>query len=177
MARVIFIGIKKGFVNELFKLGSTVLFVFILLHYYSSLADLVPNRWTISRNSLEFIVFFLLWGALAFVFRFIRDGILLLFSVETNKKFDQWGGGVLAIGRGLIVCSLTLFMLLLSRSDYIHKLAKTSLTRKGLLPISVKLYSGMYNGVIHKLFSEEEINDEPFEVVQIQRTYKKHARR
>ena len=166
MARIVYIGIKTGFIIEFFKLAGILLAVFLLLHYYSSLAVIVPDRVPISKAGAQIFFFVLLWSAITFVFRLIREGVLLLFSVEANKKIDQWGGGILAVVRGLVICSLTLFLLLLAKSHYIEKLVKTSIAQRCVLNISVGIYTAVHNGFVSKFFPDEKINEEALAVVK-----------
>ncbi len=103
--RVIFISVKSGFVTEVFKILATVAAVFVSLHYFSLLAALAAKSVHVSIEILEFVFFLSLWGGVMLIMKFVRDGLLMLFKVQTtNQGVDQYGAGILAVGRGLLIC-------------------------------------------------------------------------
>src|SRR5208283_3498342 len=88
--RMIFVGVKNGFISEFFKFLGVVAAVFVSLHYYSFLAAWVAVKTNLSCDYWDLVMFAGLWVAVAVFFKFFRDSLLFLFKVETNHKgFDK----------------------------------------------------------------------------------------
>ncbi|MFA5059025.1 MAG: CvpA family protein [Candidatus Omnitrophota bacterium] len=156
--RIIYIGIKNGFVTELFKLLAVVSSIFISLHYYTKLADFLNEKIHLSLSVAEFIAFGSLWVIVMVVFKFLRDGFLMLLHIEAHSVLDRWGGLVLSVVRALLLCSLTLLFLTVTGVEYFKKNIDKSLTGERLLSLSPKIYEVSFNGLVKKFFPDEEIN-------------------
>ena len=74
--RMIFVGVKNGFISEFFKSLGVVAAVFVSLHYYSFLAAWAAQKTNISWDYWDLVMFAGLWFACAFFFKFFREGIL-----------------------------------------------------------------------------------------------------
>ena len=122
--RMIFVGVKNGFISELFKSIGVVTAVFVSLHYYS-----------------------------------FREGILLLFKVETTHQgFDKYAAGIVAVGRGILVCSLTIFLILLTHNGPVSRMTLRSYSYKISGRAAVGIYSFLYNNLVDKLFTGQHYN-------------------
>ena len=60
LIRIVFIGVRTGFVTELFKLFGVFCSVFVGLHYYTPLAALLAKKVDVSLGILECFFFVLL---------------------------------------------------------------------------------------------------------------------
>jgi uncharacterized membrane protein required for colicin V production len=157
--RMIFVGVKNGFISEFFKSLGVVASVFISLHFYSFLAAWLARKTNISWDYWELVIFALLWFAVSFFFKFFRDGILLLFKVETNHQgFDKYAAGVVAVGRGILVCSMTIFLLLLTYNGSLTRMTVHSYSYKIAGRAAVGTYSFLYRNLVDKLFAGEHYN-------------------
>ena len=159
--RIIFIGVKNGFVSELFKSIGVVVAVFISLHYYSFLAAWVALKTHFSWAWWDLAIFLVLWIVVTVFFNFFRDSLLLLFKVETTHQgFDKYAAGVVAVGRGILVCSLTIFAILLMHFGPTSRMAVHSYGYKIAGRAAVGTYSYLYKNLVDKLFSGEHYNVE-----------------
>lgn len=63
LLRICYIALKNGFVHEVFKLLATVAALYISLHYYNVLADVVRSRLNLKSESLARLIssFLLRW--------------------------------------------------------------------------------------------------------------------
>ncbi|MDE2222036.1 MAG: CvpA family protein [Candidatus Omnitrophica bacterium] len=157
--RMIFIGVKNGFLSEFFKFLGVVTAVFVSLHFYSYVAAWTAQKTHLSWGYWDLVVFACLWGLITLAFKFLRDGILLLFKVETTHEgFDKYAAGVVAVGRGLLVCSLTLFLILLIHNGPLTRMAVRSYSFKITGHAAVGTYSFLYNGLVDKLFPAGHYN-------------------
>jgi uncharacterized membrane protein required for colicin V production len=157
--RMIFVGVKNGFISEFFKSLGVVIAVFISLHYYSFLAAWGAQKTGFAWKYWDLVIFAVLWFAVAFFFKYVRDGILFLFKVETNHQgFDKYAAGVVAVGRGILVCSMTLFLILLTYNGPLTRMVLRSYSFKITGHAAVGTYSFLYHHLIDKLFVGEHYN-------------------
>jgi len=157
--RMIFTGVKNGFISEFFKSLGVVASVFVSLHYYSFLAAWISLKSNITWDYWNVVVFAGLWLVVSFFFKFFRDGVMLLFKVETNHQgFDKYAAGVVAVGRGILVCSLTMFLILLTYNVPLRLMTLRSYSYKIAGHAAVSTYSFLYNHLVDKLFAGEHYN-------------------
>jgi uncharacterized membrane protein required for colicin V production len=157
--RMIFVGVKNGFISEFFKFLGVVAAVFISLHFYSFIAAWVAQKTNITWEYWELVIFALLWFGVAFIFKFLRDGILLLFKVEANHEgFDKYAAGAVAVGRGILVCSLSIFLILLAHNGPITRMTVHSFTYKIAGRAAVSTYGLLFYGIVEKFFVGEHYN-------------------
>lgn len=157
--RMIFVGVKNGFISEFFKFLGVVAAVFVSLHFYSFLAAWVAAKTNLSWDYLDLVIFAGLWFAVSLFFKFLGDGILLLFKVETTHQgFDKYAAGILAVARGILVCSLTIFLILLAHNGPGTRMTLHSYSYKIAGRAAVSTYSFLYNNLVDKLFTGEHYN-------------------
>jgi len=157
--RVIFIGVKNGLITELFKFLGVVIAVFVSLHYYAILAAKLAKVTTVSSGFWEIVMFAGLWFAVTVIFKYIREGILILFKIETNHEgFDKYAAGVLACGRGILVCSLTIFLILLAANAPVKRMTLHSYGYRIAGRVAVGTYSFLFNNLVDKLWTGQHYN-------------------
>ena len=165
--RILFIGLKNGLITEAFKLFGAIFSVFIVLHYYIAFAGLIFSKLHFPKAVTLSLSFLILWALVTLIFKLIRDGLLLIFSIETQKHVDRWGGGVLSAVRALIICGLTFYLIILMGIDTPYRMAKTSISRRCFSPVAVGIYSMIYTGLVSKFFPNEKINNQALSVPQL----------
>jgi len=159
LIRMIFVGVKNGFVSEFFKFLGVVVAVFVSLHYYSFLAAWVAEKTNLSCDYWDLVMFAGLWVAVTLFFKLLGDGILLLFKVETTHKgFDKYAAGIMAVVHGILVCSLTIFLILLAHNGPVTRMTLSSYSYKIAGRAGVNTYSFLYNNLVDKLFAGEHYN-------------------
>ncbi len=157
--RMIFVGIKNGFISEFFKSLGVVVAVFVSLHYYSFCAAWVARKIHCPWEYWDLCVFAGLWFIVALAFKFISDGILILFKVETNHPgFNKYAAGIVAVGRGILVCSLALFLVLLTHNGPLTRMTLRSYSFKIAGHAAVGTYSFLYKNIVDKLFEGQHYN-------------------
>ncbi len=70
--RMIFVGVKNGFISEFFKSLGVVAAVFVSLHYYSYLAAWVAKKTNFTWDYWDLVIFAVLWFAVMFFFKFCQ---------------------------------------------------------------------------------------------------------
>ena len=165
--RMIFVGVKNGFISEFFKSLGIVTSVFISFHYYAFLAMWLVHKTNIVWRYWDLVIFVVLWIAVTLFFKFFRDGILLLFKVETTHQgFDKYAAGILAVGRGILVCSLTIFSILLVNNLSMTRMTVHSYSYKIAGRADLITYNFLYKNLVNKLFTGEHYNSAAAKVLQ-----------
>lgn len=164
--RVIFIGVRNGFVSEFFKSLGAVTAVYVSLHYYAFVAAWAAHKTNFACAYWNLAVFIVLWFAVTFFFKIFRDGILILFKVEANHQgFDKYAAGILAVGRGLLVVSLAIFMILLIQNAALTKVTMNSYSYKIASRAAVDVYRFLYNNLVDKLLTGQHYNAQVSQVL------------
>lgn len=158
LIRLIYIGVRQGFVTEFFKLLGAFFSALIALHYYSIISSLIGGRIDLPQGLSDFIAFCFLWGIVSLAFMLIRQGFTVLFKVEAHSAFDKWGGGALSILRAAVVCSLMILTIRTLNMDYFNKNLAKSLTAPKAAGFAITIYTMSYDSVISKFFATEEFN-------------------
>ncbi|MBF0570692.1 MAG: CvpA family protein [Candidatus Omnitrophica bacterium] len=168
--RMIFVGVKNGFISEFFKLLGAIASLFLSLHYYSFLAAWAAGKTNISWPYWGLLTFALLWAAVSLFFKFFKDGMLVLFKVETTHQgFDKYAAGIVAVGRGILVCSMAIFLVLLTDNSRLMRMTVHSYSFKIAGHASVNTYSFLYNHLVGKLFAGEHYNTAAAQVLRLVR--------
>ena len=157
--RMILVGVKNGFISEFFKSLGIVTAVFVSLHYYSFLAVWMARKTNISWEYWDFATFAVLWLAVSVFFKYFRETILILFNIETKHEgFDKYAAGILAVARGIFVCSMTIFLVLLAHNGTATRMALHSYSFKIAGRAAVNTYSFLYTHLVDKLCAGEHYN-------------------
>lgn len=159
LVRVIYTSVQTGFIVELFKLFGTVVTLFICFHYYSGLAGVIFRNSGIAEGWAWAVVFAVLWAVCFVVCKLIRDGLFLVFTVETQALVDKWGAPVLAIGRFFLVGSMMLFLLLTTGNEYLEMMTVRSFSHQYVLSVAPEVYRSISDGVVTKLVASEKFNE------------------
>ncbi len=166
LIRIVFIGVKTGFVIELFKLLGVLSAVFIGLHYYALLAAIIAQKTNWSLESWEFVIFVLLTLGVAVLVKFLREGFLAIFKFETaHAGVNQWGAGILSVLRALLLASLVMYALLLTRAECLQRQTLMSVSQKLVLKAAPKTYSFLFHRWIGKIYTQERFNADVFNVI------------
>lgn len=163
--RAVFIGIKTGFIVEFFKSIGIIFSVFITLHYFSQLTILAATQVTfLELPTLAMLVFLALWAVTTLIFKLIREGILLVFSIQAHPNIDKWGGAFLSALRGVVVCGMVFYMFLLTYNPGVIKMARNSVSRIAVSLLPTGIYAGIHKNFVVKFFPEEKISEEALNV-------------
>ena len=166
LVRVIFIGVKNGFIAEVCKFLGVFVALFVSLHYYSVLAAKIHGAVHGSLAVWEFVSFILLVITGYGLFWAIRLGLSLLFKAETQHEgFDKYAAGLLSIGRGFLTASLVVFGLLLTAHPWISHQTFHSVAFRLIGKTASHTYSLVFHQVVDKLFAGQHFNDTVYQVV------------
>ncbi len=159
LGRIIFIGIKKGFITEAFKLLGLLVSIFVTFHYFGTLAKFVSDRTSFVSDSTAKVFFFLLLLTIVLlVFKLVREGSMVVIKMEAHPILDKWGGLIVSVVRGLLICSLVLVFFQVWDLEILNKHVKKSLLSSYVNDLSPGFYETCFNGFISKFFPNEKLN-------------------
>ena len=158
LIRIVFIGIKNGFLIEIFKLLGLFFGIFITFHYYVILGNFVVMAVPIELDTARAVAFVVLLSSVVLFFKFFRDAVMLIFKVEPHPIFNQWGGLLTSVVRALLVCSLFFVFCQISGHKLLVDYGKNSVFGAFLFDLSPKVYQASYDTFVGKFFPGEKIN-------------------
>lgn len=174
--RICVIASQKGLSVEIFKVLGTFFCIYLSFHYYSLFANAVyslPFFKFMSFDLVDFACFLILVFAGYFVFILLRRLFGMLFKMEdTPGLFNKWTGFALGIIRGVLCCSLLVYILFISGSGYLQQSTRNSMFAKPIFNIAAETYHGIWNGLMSKMMPLEKINKSVFAVEESYRTHK-----
>ncbi|MFC1806831.1 CvpA family protein [Candidatus Omnitrophota bacterium] len=131
LLRAVFLGAKKGLTAELFNFFGIILSLVIATQWYSRVADILVINLNLPVWIAQFTCFVIIAQLIRVVFKY---GIALIFkilNIQFIPQLERIGGGILGLGRGIIIAGILLLAL-------------------GFLPVSYisdSIYDKSYSGI------------------------------
>ena len=127
--------IFRGFIREIFSLAGIILGVWLGNHYQPWLTDIL-KRYLPLPQYLPLFSFILLFVAVIIICNLLGWSLKLLVKNALVGWFDKTGGMVLALLKGLLLCSLMLVI-----TTFFFPVEKTPfIAKSALAPRIIKLY-------------------------------------
>jgi len=164
--RTISIGVKRGFVVELFKLFATACGIFVSLHFYTRISEFIITHSPLTAELLDPVVLGGLLVLVLVVFKFIRDGLMIAFHIQPIPFIDKWGGLFLSLARGFLVVSIVVLFIFLIPIEYFKNSVESSFSKSYLIELSPKTYAFVFENIYSKFSSGEKLNKTIFESIQ-----------
>ncbi|MEI6437756.1 MAG: CvpA family protein [Candidatus Omnitrophota bacterium] len=155
--RFVYVSIQTGFVVEFLKLLAVFAALMVSLHFYTHLSGTVKLTF-FSQGTWAVTAFVFLWLITLLVCKLIRDGLLMLFSVNAQGPIDRWGAALFSIGRIILTASMLMFAFLVSGQKYFQKMTLSSMSGERLLLVAPVLYRESCDRVVTRLFPEQKKN-------------------
>jgi uncharacterized membrane protein required for colicin V production len=156
--RIVYVGIQTGFMTELFKVVGLVLALFTAFQFYVSAGGVVKVWDKVPEGYYFAFSFLLIWIIIAVIFKFLRQGFLLLFTVQTISALDKWGGAVLAVGRFVLTASMVMYVLIVTGESYLQTKAAEAFSSKYLLKVAPGFYKGLSDNFVSKVLPAVKYN-------------------
>lgn len=165
--RMCFVGSKTGLIVELFKISGLILAVYISLHYFSQagsfLNDLVPPL----GAEVSDLICFIILAVLSYVtVAIIREAFMRMVKTEATHVVDRWGGLVLGFCRSFMFISMIFIIFYLSHIIYFVESVKKSYLGSSLVYADVRVYEGIFKGIVTKFAPEAQINKSLYDVLE-----------
>ncbi|MFA5144947.1 MAG: CvpA family protein [Candidatus Omnitrophota bacterium] len=167
--RISYIAAKTGVPVESFKLLGTVVSIYLALHYYTNLSDLLTQRASLNKERvplefIDFLSFVSLAAAGYLIILSFRVAFARFIKMEATPNLNRWLGLALGVIRGLLLVSLITFTLAISSSGYLKKSVANSYFGRRLFNTAPEAYSWLWNKVTSKFMPSEKFNDTVSEV-------------
>ncbi|MFH0918358.1 MAG: CvpA family protein [Candidatus Omnitrophota bacterium] len=166
--RICYIAARMGLSVEIFKLCGTIFSLFISLHYYTTLSDLIRQRFWPKATPLEFmdfVVFLLLVGVGYLSFVGLRSVLYRFVQLNAIPKVNQFAGLILGIGRGFLVIGLLSFALSISSVSYLSGSVKHSYLASQAITIAPQTYNWLWSSILSKFSAHEKFNSTVMEAL------------
>ena len=155
--RVIYSGVQSGFAAEFLNFLAALVAVFTSFHYYIALAGLVAKT-AVPSPVLHTSAFVVLCVGTLLLCLLIKNGLFMLFTVQTQSALDKWGAAVAAVFRFFLAGSLILCGLLISENKYFERMIGASYSGPKIVRIAPQVYRTLCDGFVTRLFPEEKKN-------------------
>lgn len=162
MVRALYIGFKRGFISELLHLLALIVSIFVVFHYTPVSVKLLERTIFSKPQFARAMTFVALWGLVSLASKFARGALLLLFKIEAKTFLDKIGGVVIAGVRGLLLCSLTLWLLISTENVYAIRTINGAYTSKYVIQLAPNVYKGIFDTVVEKYFPSERLSQDFF---------------
>lgn len=162
MIRALYIGFKRGFINEILHLLALVASIFVVFHYTPLCVKYLESSIFFKPQFARAMTFIFLWGLVSLLAKFARGALLLVFKVEAKSFLDKIGGVAIAAVRGLLLCSLTLWLLVSTESAYAIRTINGAYTSKYVVQWAPNVYKGIFDTVVAKYFPNEHLSQDFF---------------
>jgi len=165
LIRIIYIGVRQGFIVEFSKTLGVVFAIILSFHYYITFSSFIHTHSPLPASFSDLICFTALFIGVILLFKFIREGLALVIKAEPIPFLNSWGGLILGGLRAWLVTSVFIYVLLISGFSYIEQSARQSYGFNYIIHAAPQTYSFSFNNLIGKFFSGEKINQTVFDVI------------
>lgn len=144
LVRGTYVGLRRGFLNEIFKIFGIIVALFVSIRYYPKAAQFLSTQVFFSKLSPslnEGISFACLMLAVMLIFILGRVIVRFAIHLEVAPLLEKIGGVVCGFIRGSIIAGLILFGLNLLPVDYLKRsINENSLSGPRLIKVGPAIY-------------------------------------
>lgn len=165
--RVMYMAVQEGFIVEVFKTFGLIIALFLSFHYYTLLGQFILRKVHSPQDMiLAFsFCFIVIWVLVLVIFKYIREGLLLLFAIQTKTLVDRWGAAIVGLGRFWVLSSMIMFVLLTSGLRYVEVKTADSFFGRHMIALAPGIYQKICNGFVSRLLPAEKVNPAVREVM------------
>lgn len=156
--RCVYIGIRQGLFAEMFKFLGAFAATVITLHYYTTLAQPIAQRFNISLTKTEVVTFVVLWTGVLVFFWILKETCLFLYKKDDQIKFEVSLAAILAVWRAYLLGGMFILLLFISESPSLIQQARSANLYPYFQQNSSRIYEGVYDGLIGKIFPDSRKN-------------------
>ena len=167
--RVCYVSLVTGFTIELFKFLGTVFSIYLSLHYYTFISNIIRDWLSSDKTAFGFIIpiIFLILAILGYlIFSLLRKLIFRFIKMEAASGLNKWGGLVIGIFRSVLLAGLIVVTLLVSGLPYFNASVKNSYLGLRFSAIAPATYTFIWNGFAQKFFPDEKFNKEVLKLTE-----------
>jgi uncharacterized membrane protein required for colicin V production len=165
--RIIFIGMQTGVMTEFIKVLGLILALFLSFQYYILIGGFLKIGGKIPDGFFLAGGFLVIWFVVTIIFMFLRQGLFILFTVQTITAVDKWGGAILAVGRFVLTASMVLFVFFVTGNEYLQTKAVDAFSCKYLVDVAPRLYKGMSDKFVSRVVPNMKYNSAVRETLKV----------
>ena len=166
--RICYIAAKTGLSIEIFKFLGVLSSIYIALHYYTILSDLIQKKFLPKDMPIEFmdfLTFFLIVIVVYLCFVVLRGLLSRFIQLNAIPKINQIAGLILGFGRGFLIIGLICFALAISSITYLSSSVKSSYLGSKAIVILPQTYGWFWGNIFSKFSAQEKFNSTVTEVM------------
>ena len=162
--RVCYIAVKAGFIAEFFKFLGTVAAMYCALHYYIALSEWSIRMLAVDKNRMpvhfvEFLCFLVLAIGTYVLVGIVRNMFTSAVKMEAVATLEKWGGLLLGSVRGILLCSLICFALVISTVDYLRVSVRSSYLGDRIVGVVGRAYTFIWDSFASRFMVNEKLNE------------------
>ncbi len=159
--RICYVAVKSGLAVEIFKLLGVLSAIYLSLHYYTGISDLISKRYLLDNKLLEFITFaaFLILCISGYlIFFFLRCIFYRFMKMEAAPEVNKFGSLFLGLARTYLTIGLISYILVLSGLPYFSRSVKHSYLGSRAFAVCPQAYTWLWGNIFSKLSSADKAN-------------------
>lgn len=167
--RICYISFQLGLPVELFKLLGIIFTIYLSLHYYTGLSDIIQHWFFPKGMPLEFLDFliFITLASTAYLGFVVLRGMLYRFiKLEASPRISQVGGLILGLARLFLTVGLLAYILIISSVKYLNDSVKYSYLGSKVSSIAPQTYGWIWGNIVSKFSASEKFNPTVTEVME-----------
>jgi uncharacterized membrane protein required for colicin V production len=164
--RSTYIGVKKGFVIELFKNIGIIFTCFFTLHYYVRLGNFLADKTPVAQTTCWLFSYLVISFLILLISTLARHSFLRIIKIETVELLRWLGGGVLGLARGGILASIICLFFVISNVTYLKGSVRQSYSGEKIINIAPNTYRFIFDNLVTKFAPEAELNHTLFEKME-----------
>ena len=159
--RIGYISVKGGFPVEIFKLLGTICAIYLSLHFYINLGNLLRGYVTsiIPEAYFNFFCFFALALLGYFLFFLLRTALYHFVDIKAVPALSKWGGLITGFLRDILLIGLIVFAFSISSVTYLADSANKSYVASRFSKVAPLTYSWIWNNITSKFIPNEKFNN------------------
>ena len=159
--RICYISIKSGFPVEIFKLLGTLCAIYLSLHYYLVLGDMLGGISFVSAIPKAYFDFlcFLILALIGYLLFFLLRAIFYHFiDLKAVPALSKWGGFIAGLARAALLIGLIVFIFSISTVGYLQSSADNSYIGSRFSKVAPLTYAWIWNNITSKFAKNEKFN-------------------
>lgn len=159
--RMCYVGLKRGFGIEIFKVINLIFCCFVALHFYYAFAEFLNGKLPVlPLDAAVIFCYVLLICVITILFRILREGFFVLVKNDSINPISKFLGLFLGFIRGTLISSLIIFGLIISTVHYFDLSSRTSFFGPKIVKLPLKIYESIFNNAVAKIFPDQSFNQE-----------------
>lgn len=118
LLRAGYLGVKNGLTAELFRFIGTALSLVLAIQWYSQVAEILILNLALPAWLAQFLCFIIITQLIQVIFRYSLIVLLKVLNIQFVVRLEKIGGGIIGLGRGILVAGILILALSFIPSDY-----------------------------------------------------------